>query len=30
MIELMREKYRQEAEGLLGVAVFEELNNKIR
>ncbi|MGB9177178.1 MAG: hypothetical protein WCB46_10650 [Methanoregula sp.] len=30
MIELMREKYRQETEGILGTAIFEELLKKTR
>ncbi len=30
MIGLMRKKYRQEAEGILGVAIFEELFKKTR
>lgn len=30
MIDLMREKYRKESEGILGAAIFEELHNKTR
>jgi hypothetical protein len=30
MIGLMREKYRQEAEGILGVRIFDELLKKTR
>jgi DNA-binding transcriptional regulator YhcF (GntR family) len=30
MIDLMREKYRKESEGILGAAIFEELLKKIR
>jgi DNA-binding transcriptional regulator YhcF (GntR family) len=30
IIDLMREKYRKESEGILGAAVFEELYNRTR
>ena len=30
MVDLMREKYRKESEGILGTAIFEELYNKTR
>jgi DNA-binding transcriptional regulator YhcF (GntR family) len=30
MIDLMREKYRKESEGILGAAIFEELLKKTR
>jgi DNA-binding transcriptional regulator YhcF (GntR family) len=30
MIDLMQEKYRKESEGILGVAVFEELYKRTR